>query len=287
MLQDDVDTYLRSLSNKKQGESNPNTIVAYRNDLQQLCVYLAHFCLEDWRYVTREHINGYLQEMRDAQAYRPATIVRKLASLKTFFRYLRSSGALESDPVEHLWIPHIQKEPPQVLSQEQVVRLFRQVAIESLVGKRDLALITLLYATGMRVSELVALNLDDLDARRSMLVCAGRTGKGRHTRELSLLQPVMETLRSYLQSARPQLVQHHPGETALFVNHHGERLTRQGFWLIVKGYAREAGITEITPQMLRHSFTVLVPQKGAEARALEEMLSLARLATAQVVRRLS
>ncbi|HEV2582243.1 MAG TPA: tyrosine-type recombinase/integrase [Ktedonobacteraceae bacterium] len=287
MLQDGVDAYLTLLSNKKQGESNPNTIVAYRNDLQQLCAYLARFQLEDWQQVTREHISGYLLEMRDAQVYRPATIVRKLASLKTFFRYLRSSGVIATDPVEHLGIPHIQKEPPQILSQEQVARLFRQVTTDSPVGKRDLAMITLLYTTGMRVSELVALNLDDLDQRRSIITCAGRGGKSRHKRELPLLQPVVEMLRSYLQSARPHMIQHHPDEAALFVNHHGERLTRQGFWLIVKGYARQAGITEITPQMLRHSFTALIPQKGAEARTLQEMLGLAHLATARVVSRQS
>jgi integrase/recombinase XerD len=277
MFHEDVDEYLASLSGSKQGESSPNTLVAYRNDLNQLCAYLARFPLEHWGQVTREQINSYLLDMREVQAYRPTTIARKLASLKTFFRYLRSTGALDVDPAEDLEVPHFQKEPPQVLSQEQVASLFSQVSVDSPVGERDFAMITLLYATGMRVSELVALDLADLDSGAATIVCGES-----HRRELSLTPPVLEALQYYLRSARPQLVAHHPGEPALFVNHHGERLTRQGFWLIVKGYARLADITAITPQMLRHSFATLMLQNGEELRSVQEMLGHAHLATTQV-----
>jgi integrase/recombinase XerD len=279
MLQEGVDLYLASLARKKRGENNSNTIVAYRNDLHQLCVYLANFGLEDWRQVTREHINAYLLGMRDAHNYRPATIARKLASLKTFFRYMHSSGALDSSPVEDLDIPHIRKEPPQVLSQEQIVRLFRQVVIDNPVGRRDFALIALLYTTGMRVSELVALNLNDLDIADKTMNCPGRSGKSHRGQEVHLLLPVVEALQSYLHLARQQLIRHHADEPALFVNHHGERLTRQGFWLIVKGYARQAGITEITPQVLRHSFVAHVPLSGKEPRTIQELLGAAQFAT--------
>ena len=279
MLQEGVNAYLASLSNKKSGESNSNTIVAYKNDLHQLCAYLAQFSLEDWRQVTREQINGYVLDMRDAQLYRPATIARKLASLKAFFRYLSSVGALESNPLTDIDVPRIQQEPPQALCREQVIRLFRQISIDTSVGQRDLAMLTLLYATGMRVSELVALNLNDLDITKSTIFCAGRSGKSHHNREVRLAQPVLESLQSYLHSARQQYIQHHPDEPALFVNHHGERLTRQGFWLIVKGYARQAGIAAITPQMLRHSFSMLIPQNGAELPAMQEMLGIVRVAT--------
>lgn len=282
MLHDDIDEYLASLSGTKQGESSPNTLVAYRNDLNQLCAYLARFGLEHWGQVTREQINSYLLDMREVQVYRPTTIARKLASLKTFFRYQRTTGALDIDPAEDLEVPHFQKEPPQILSQEQVASLFRQVAVGSPVGERDFAMITLLYATGMRVSELVALDLADLDSGSATIVCGRGNEKSRPRRELSLTLPVLESLQSYLRSARPPLVAHHPGEPALFVNHHGERLTRQGFWLIVKGYARQAGITAITPQMLRHSFATLMLQNGKELRSVQEMLGHAHLATTQV-----
>jgi integrase/recombinase XerD len=282
MLQEGVDEYLSWLTHKEQGESNPNTIVAYRNDLYQLCAYLARFNLAGWRQVTREHINGYLLEMRDTQAYRPATIARKLASLKTFFRYLRGAGKLESDPVEHLDVPRIQKEPSPILNQEQVARLFDQVPVDHAAGQRDLAMIALLYATGMRVSELVALNLDDLHVAEGTIRFVRRSTRKPHDFEVRLLPPVLEVLQAYLRSARWQLILHHPGETALFVNHHGERLTRQGFWLIVKGYARQAGITGITPQMLRHSFAVLVRQDSAALRVLQEVLARDILAGSQV-----
>lgn len=287
MLQEGVDEYLASLSGKKQGESNPNTLVAYRNDLNQLCAYLSRFNVGQWRQVTREHINSYLLDMREVQVYRPTTIARKLASLKMFFRHLHSAGAIESDPVEDLDIPHFEKEPPQVLSQEQVASLFRQVAVDSPVGKRDLAMINLLYATGMRVSELVALNLADLDIEAATIVCARGSGKNHHERVLPLARSALEAIEWYLRSARQQLILHHLNEQALFVNHHGERLTRQGFWLIVKGYARQAGITAITPQMLRHSFATLMLQKGVELRSVQEMLGHAHLTTTQVYSQLA
>jgi len=153
MLQEGIDEYIASLSMNEQGHggSNPNTIVAYRNDLNQACAYLQRLHIENWQQVTREDIAHYLLEMREAQAYRPATIARKLASLKTFFRYLRSIGVLAVDPIENLGVPRVQKDLPQVLTQEQIACLFRQVAVDTPVGIRDLAMLQMLYATGMRV----------------------------------------------------------------------------------------------------------------------------------------
>jgi integrase/recombinase XerD len=178
--------------------------------------------------------------------------------------------------------PRVQKETPQVLSQEQVADLFRQVATDSPAGIRDLAMLHLLYATGMRVSELVALNLDHIDLAQATVICAGRNGKNKRQRVLPLSSTALEQLKNYLQSARQRLIQHHPGEQALFVNHHGERLTRQGFWLIIKGYARQANITGITPHMLRHSFAILMLQNGMELRSVQELLGHAHIATTQV-----
>jgi integrase/recombinase XerD len=148
-------------------------------------------------------------------------------------------------------------------------------------------MITLLYTTGMRVSELVALNLDDLDSQAGAITCARGDGNNRHERVLPLTREALEALQYYLRLVRPHLIAHHPEEAALFVNHHGERLTRQGFWLIVKGYARQAGITGITPQMLRHSFAALMLQNGAELRSVQEMLGHAHLATTQVYNQLA
>jgi integrase/recombinase XerD len=284
MLQEAIDEYIASLSLNKQGHNgtNQNTIVAYRNDLNQACAYLKQQQVDDWQEVTREHIEGYLQEMREGQAYRPTTIARKLAALKTFFRYLRSTGMITCDPIEKLDTPRIQREMPHVLSQEQIASLFRQVEVETAVGKRDLAMLHMLYATGMRVSELVALNLADFDAGQATVVCPGRNGRSRRTRVLPLSAVAMEATKQYIATARPLLVARHPEEQALFLNHHGERLTRQGFWLIIKGYARQAGITEITPHMLRHSFAILMLKGGMELRSVQELLGHAHISTTQV-----
>ncbi len=289
MLQEAIDEYIASLSLKEQGRdgTNQNTVVAYRNDLNQACAYLKRQRVEDWQQVTREHIEGYLREMREGQAYRPTTIARKLAALKTFFRYLRSTATITCDPIEKLDTPRIQREMPHILSQEQIASLFRQVEVETAVGKRDLAMLHMLYATGMRVSELVALSLDDFDAVQATIVCPGRNGRSRHTRVLPLSTVALEATKQYIAMARPLLVARHPAEQALFLNHHGKRLTRQGFWLIIKGYARQAGITEITPHMLRHSFAILMLQGGMELRSVQELLGHAHISTTQVYSQLA
>jgi integrase/recombinase XerD len=289
MLQEGIDAYISSLSTKEQGRegTNQNTIVAYRNDLNQACAYLARQGVEDWPQVTRAHIAAYLLQMRDELDYRPTTIARKLASLKTFFRHLRASGTFSVDPIEEMNAPRIQKEPPRILSQEQVADLFRQVATNSPSGIRDLAMLHLLYATGMRVSELVALNLEHIDLEQATVICAGRNGKNRRERVLPLSLIALDQIKNYLANARQRLIQHHPDEQALFVNHHGERLTRQGFWLIIKGYARQANITGITPHMLRHSFAILMLQNGMELRSVQELLGHAHIATTQVYSQLA
>src|SRR5579872_3629055 len=200
MLQEGIDEYIASLSKTEDGreETNQNTIVAYRNDLNQACAYLSRQGVESWQQVTRAHIAGYLLDMRDEQAYRPTTIARKLASLKTFFRHLQVSGAITADSIEDVSAPRIQKEPPQVLSEEQVADLFRQVAVDTPAGIRDMAMLHLLYATGMRVSELVALNLEHIDLEQSTVKCAGRNGKNKRERVLPLSALALDQIKNYL-----------------------------------------------------------------------------------------
>ena len=289
MLQEVIDEYIASLSlnGQRQNGTNQNTIVAYRNDLNQVCGYLRRQQIENWQQVTHEHIAGYLLEMREAQAYRPSTIARKLAALKTFFRHMQSTGIISSDPIEKLDAPRIHKELPHVLSQEQIADLFRQVEVETPVGKRDLAMLHMLCATGMRVSELISLNLHDFDAEQATIVCPGRNGRSKRERVLPLPSETVEATKQYLATARPRLMTHHPEEQALFLNHHGERLTRQGFWLIIKGYARQAGINEITPHMLRHSFAIMMLQNGMELRSVQELLGHAHISTTQVYSQLA
>lgn len=284
MLQEAVDEYIVSLSAKGQERegTNQNTIVAYRNDLRQACVYFEQRGRAGWQEVSREDVENYLLEMREVQAYRPTTIARKLAAIKSFFRYLKDTGTIPSNPVEKLETPRVEKDLPHTLSQEEIASLFREVEVETPVGKRDLALLYMLYTTGMRVSELVALNVDDFDAERATVVCPGRHGRSKRERVQPLSALAVEATKQYLEKARPVLVTRHPGERALFLNHHGERLTRQGFWLIIKGYARQAGISTITPHMLRHSFAVVKLQEGMELRSVQELLGHAHISTTQV-----
>lgn len=289
MLRDIINEYLLSLSVEEEsregipeGLANQNTVVAYRNDLTQASSYLQRQQVQNWSEVTREHIASYLLEMRETQGYRPATIARKLAALKAFFRYLRSTGLIATDPLEHLEAPRISKQPPQTLTPEQITSLFQQVDISQPAGKRDLAMLHMLYATGMRVSELVSLDLNDFRPEQATVVCPGRRGRSKRERTLPLSAVAVESSRRYLEEVRPQQVSRHPEIQALFLNHHGERLTRQGFWLIIKGYARQAGITAITPHVLRHSFAVLMLREGMELRSVQELLGHAHISTTQV-----
>jgi integrase/recombinase XerD len=289
MLQEVIDEYIASLSLKEQSHNgtNQNTVVAYRNDLNQVCIYLKQQQIENWGQVTHEHIAGYLLEMREGQAYRPSTIARKLAALKTFFRYIQSAGIVTTDAIEKLDAPRIQRELPHVLSPQQISNLFCQVDVTTPAGKRDLAMLYMLNATGMRVSELISLDTGDFDEELATIVCPGRNGRSKRGRVLPLSTLAVETTKRYLVTARPSLITRHPCEQALFLNHHGERLTRQGFWLIIKGYARQAGINEITPHVLRHSFAILMLQEGMELRSVQELLGHAHISTTQVYSQLA
>ncbi len=289
MLQAVVTEYLTSLSvehaspdGSSEENANRNTVVAYRNDLTQAMAYLARQRVQNWQEVTTEHIAAYLLEMRETQEYRPTTIARKLATLKAFFRYLRAAELIASDPLEQFESPRIQKAPPHALSQEQVASLFQQIDVTQPVGRRDLAMLHLLYATGMRVSELVSLDVTDFHAEQALVICPGQRGRSKHERALPLSENAFEAVRHYLREVRPTMASRHPEEQSLFLNHHGERLTRQGFWLIIKGYARQAGITDITPHRLRHSFAVLMLREGMELRSVQELLGHAHISTTQV-----
>jgi integrase/recombinase XerD len=291
MLQEAVDEYLVSLSSQPyeddRGRNNHNTMAAYRNDLTQFCAYLKQHEVGNWPQVSTELLAGYLLEMREAQAYRPTTIARKIAAIKAFFRFLRSQEYIATDPVEKLESPRVPKELPNVLSAEQVSSLFRQVDIAAPSGLRDLAMLHMLSTTGMRVTELVSLNLADFDVKQATVVCPGRNGRSKRERILPLPPLAVEAIVHYVEKARPHLMARHPEQEALFLNHHGERLTRQGFWLIIKGYARQAGITNITPHMLRHSFAMMMLKDGMELRSVQELLGHAHITTTQVYSQLA
>ncbi len=270
-----IQDYIQTLSARK--HSSDNTLGAYRSDLRQLASHAQEKGARLWSEVSPEIIASFLDELRRRE-YATTSIARKIAAAKSFFSYLAASGKISADPTAALDAPHIEKYAPSALSHEDVERLLGAVRGDSPSGQRDNAMLQCLYSTGMRVTELVMTNVSSLDLARGHIMCQGRGGR---ERTLPLRPVAQHALADYLNDGRRALA-HDEEEPALFLNHHGQRLTRQGFWLIMKGYARTAGIERITPHTLRHSFALDMLERGAELRTVQELLGHANISTTQV-----
>ena len=273
-----INAFLRHLEAEKR--FTRNTLSAYRNDLRQLSAYFAAQGLERWD-VDRSQVLNFVIWLKE-QEYSDASRARKLAAAKTFFTYLYRQGVVPVNPAAGIGSPRVDRHAPQTISVDDVDRLLaapaRRASPEAL---RDGAMFALLYATGMRVSEVVSLNVDDLDVGAGTLRCIGRAGR---TRLLTFDETVAGALGTYLEQGRPQL-DRGSAAGAVFLNHRGDRLTRQGFWLLMKSYAAEAGITSaITPHTLRHSFAAHLLGKGALLREVQQKLGHANLSTTQIYR---
>ncbi|MCZ6545041.1 MAG: site-specific tyrosine recombinase XerD [Chloroflexi bacterium] len=270
--------------------SAANTISAYRNDLEQFRQFVHTTCSNgtqaEWCDVNPAVLQGYVQHLRDKD-YADATVARKVAAVKSFFNYLTAEGLVPSDPTESLSSPRVGKTLPKALTVREVDELLEQPRKRSTPeAKRDKAMLELLYATGMRVSELVSLDLDsiELHQNKATVRCKGKGGK---ERLIPIHDQAVHALRIYLQEARPELARSRR-EKALFINRRGERLTRQGFWLILKNYARQAQISsDVTPHTLRHSFATHMLRGGAPLRSVQERLGHANISTTQVYTQLT
>ena len=284
-MDESVSQFLQFLAVEK-GASN-NTIAAYRNDIQQF----AGFCVgrrngRGWADINRAVILEYMQDLQ-VKRYAEATVARKVAAVKSFFGFLTAEGLIPQDPTESLSSPRVGKTLPKPITPQQVDELLEQpLRRRTPEAKRDKAMLELLYATGMRVSELVSLNLESIQVQPdgAHVRCVG---KGSKERSIPIHEHAAEALATYLTEARHLLVRHR-GERALFVNRRGERLTRQGFWLILKGYAQAAGISaHVTPHTLRHSFATHMLKGGAPLRNVQELLGHANITTTQVYTQLT
>ncbi|MBA7569407.1 Tyrosine recombinase XerD [subsurface metagenome] len=204
-----------------------------------------------------------------------------MAAAKSFFSFVVAEGILKDNPTRDLRSPKVGKSLPKPISVSQVHRLLEQPSILSAPeAKRDGAMLTLLYASGMRVSEMVSLNLKDVDTVEGTVRCFG---KGHKERMLHIYQGAANLVDEYVTSARPRLARYREAEKALFLNRRGERLTRQGFWQILKGYAKSANLEkEISPHTLRHSFATHMLNGGADLRSVQELLGHANISTTQV-----
>lgn len=285
MAEDLVQEFLDYLQLEK-GYSN-NTIVAYRNDLAQLVRYLSAQAqvagTPDWRKVDKDVVIDYILFLRERE-YASSTVARKIAAVKSFFHYLFQTGVLQDDPTATLDSPRVKKRLPRSASPNDIESLLQAPEGDSPKSLRDRALLELLYATGMRVTELISLDIDSVDLSSGTVRAYG---KGAKERLMPIHARSVEAIREYLEKGRGAFARD-DGEQALFLNPRGQRLTRQGLWLIVKQYVDKVGLSNaITPHTLRHSFATHMLNRGANLRNVQHLLGHASLATTQVYTRVS
>ncbi len=274
-MADDIEAYGAYLADTK--HSSQNTISSYLRDLHQFHDYVQDTLEADLRQVTTEEIQAYVSWML-GKGKSPASATRSVASLKSFYGYLVSVGALKINPAKGVAAAKVERKYPQILTSKEVELFLEQPKCVDAKGYRDHAMLELLYATGIRVSELISLNLSDLNLSASLLRCESR---GRE-RVIPLYHTAVKALQDYVKDIRPQIIAD-TEEQALFVNMNGERMSRQGFWKIIKYYQEKAGIEkDITPHTLRHSFAAHLLENGADLRSIQEMLGHADISSTQI-----
>jgi integrase/recombinase XerD len=277
-----VDRFLDHLSVER-GVA-PNTIVAYRRDLRLYLGYLVQRDLADPTAVGERDIADFLATLKESEyapgkRYSSATVARVLAAVRGFHRFLLREGVAKADPAEPVGSPRVPRSLPRAMSLDEVERLLAAVPAEGAIAARDHAILELLYAAGLRISELTALDIDDLDLDDATVRCIG---KGSKERIVPLGRAAIEALRRYLTQARPELARAASGP-ACFLNARGTRLTRQGCWKLLKKHAARADLRRrISPHTLRHSFATHLLDGGAEIRVVQELLGHASVSTTQV-----
>lgn len=283
-MKDRVQGFLKFLEVEK-GYAE-NTIAAYQNDLNQFFQYLQEEDenLESWADVKKGMITGYISHLKNSDTYASSTVARKVAATKSFFHFLVAKGDIKEDPTITLDSPKVKKRLPKAISPAEIDRLLQAPVHESgPKAQRDLALLEMLYASGMRVTELVSLNLADIELENStgQVRVKGKKPNARE-RVIPISGSAVEAIKHYIKNGREQLV-HDPNEDALFLNNRGQRLTRQGLWLIIKHYVETVGIsTQVTPHTLRHSFAAHKLSQGKSLQDIQKLLGHANISTTQV-----
>lgn len=263
-----------------------NTTAAYKNDLGQFSKFLQSggYSFTSWSDVTPEIVDEYVDHMKE-QVYASSSVARKVAAVKSFFNFLFARGIIEENPTTNVDSPKVKKRLPKTLTSDDIGKLIQAPRQKrSPKHLRDAALLTILYNTGMRVTEVVSLRIDDVNLQNGTLQCYGKDGQ---VRELPLDTDTRITVADYLDNGRQYLVKN-KDEEALFLNHRGQQLTRQGLWLIIKAYAKKSNLSgEVTPHTLRHSFAAHKLHDGSDLQEVQRLLGHANISTTQIYTQLS
>lgn len=279
-MKKEIDAFISYMHENRQ--TSGNTEAAYARDLRKLMDYAQQMGVTSFAEVTCGQLEAYLLEL-EAQGRKATTISRFIASAKAFFAWQVESGMRSENPAKGLKAPKIEKKPPEILSEEEIVRLLEQPSSGAPKELRDKAMMELLYATGIRVSELISLELSDVNLTLEYVICRD----SHKERTVPFGGTAKDALQIYLEKSRPQLVDDE-GCTLLFTNCAGEPMSRQGFWKIVKYYGKQAGLAgEITPHTLRHSFAAHLLCNGADLKSVQELLGHSDISTTQVYMQLS
>ena len=253
-----------------------NTLQSYERDILQFDKYLSNKKM-NYSKINQEDIKEYLNHLQEI-GKKTSSISRSLASIRSFYQYESRVKKIKNNPTEGVQAPKVEKHAPNILSSQEVELLLDQPKDVDLKGTRDKAMLEFAYATGMRVTEMISLNIEDVDVENSTVVCKTANKQ----RVIPLGSMSLKALKEYIEDARPILVRDEE-EKALFVNINGRRLTRQGFWKIVKYYKDQAHITkDITPHVLRHSFATHLLQNGADLKSIQTMLGHSDISSTQV-----
>lgn len=261
---------------QKDKKLSNNTLQSYNRDIMQYYHYVTENNV-NYSKVEQEEIKNYLIHLKEV-GKKTSTISRNLASIRSFYQFLLRNKKVKSDPTEGIQSPKIEKKVPSVLSSKEIELLLEQPKDVDLKGIRDKAMLEFAYATGMRVTEIISLDVDDVKLDEGFVTCRN----GSKQRNIPLGGISIKALKEYMEEARPILIKDE-GEKSLFVNINGKRLTRQGFWKIVKYYKEQAHITkDITPHVLRHSFATHLLQNGADLKAIQTMLGHSDISSTQI-----
>lgn len=274
-MQKEIDSFISYLHNVKQ--SSTNTQMSYQRDLKKFAAFCEDRGIASVSGLKAQDLETYVNEMGEEQ-FKPATVSRNIASLKAWVHFLQEEGILKEDISITLKVPKIEKKVPEIMTMNEVGTLLEQPASDNPKEIRDKAMLELLYATGIRVTELISLNIEDLNLQMNYITCKD----GSKERMIPFGPKARTALLRYIESARDKMLLDADSHI-LFVNCSGKAMSRQGFWKLIKHYAKKAGITaDITPHTLRHSFAAHLVENGADLKSVQEMLGHSDISTTQI-----